>query len=513
MAGRMKNRTASVMSMPAPVAGWNAREPIAQMGPKDAVILDNFFPLTTEVALRAGSKDHVTGIPGTVETLMDYSTQTGANTIFAAAGSAIYNVTTPGLVGAAVQTGLSNAQWRYVNFATAGGSFLYAVNGADDPRLWNGTAWTSINAASTPAVTGVVTNTLTHINVYARRIWFTQRNSMKVWYLPVDSIGGAAQSIDFASLFNRGGFLMAMGTWTIDSGSGMDDHAVFFTSEGQVAVYRGIDPSTSAGFALVGVYDIGDPVTRNCFVKYGSDLLLICRDGVQPLSAALQSSRVSTKVSITDKIQQAMSDATGTFAASYGWQLQVFPEKNALILNVPVTGGQQQFVMNTLSGAWCRFLGWNASCFVQSQSRLYFGTAGKVCEAWTGANDSGNAITGSALPSFQYHGGMTQKRYTMVRPIITTDSPSVGVLLRLNTDFDIQEPVGSPTFSPGTVATWDAAVWDTALWSGGLTLRKDWNTIGGIGYSAALNLKVQSNSAQLRWQSVDYVFEKGAGIL
>lgn len=509
----MKKRIASVMSMPAPVAGWNAREPIAQMGPRDAVILDNFFPLTTEVSLRSGSTDHVTGITGTVETLMDYSTPTGANTIFAAAGSAFYNVTTPGAVGAAVQTGLTNAQWRYVNFSTAGGSFLYAVNGADDPRLWNGTAWTAINGASTPAITGVTTNTLTHINVYARRIWFTQNNSMKVWYLPVDSIGGAAQSIDFASLFNRGGFLMAMGTWTIDSGSGMDDHAVFFTSEGQAAVYQGIDPSTAAGFVLVGVYDIGEPVTRNCFVKYGSDLLLICRDGVQPLSAALQSSRVSTKVSITDKIQQAMSDATGAYAASYGWQLQVFPEKNALILNVPVTGGQQQFVMNTLSGAWCRFLGWNASCFVQSQSKLYFGTNGKVCEAWTGSSDSGVAITGNALASFQYHGGMSQKRYTMVRPIITTDSPSVGVLLRLNVDFDIQEPVGSPTFSPSTAATWDVSTWDTGIWSGGFSLRKDWNTIGGIGYCAALYLKVQTNSAQLRWQSVDYVAEAGTGVL
>lgn len=509
----MKRRIASVQSMPAPVGGWNAKDPIAQMGPRDAVIMDNFFPLTTEVSLRAGSSDHVTGITGTVETLMDYSTPTGANTIFAAAGSNIYDVTTPGVVGAAVQTGLTNAQWRYVNFSTVGGSFLLAVNGADELRLWDGTSWTSVNGTSTPAITGVTTSTLTHINVYARRIWLTQNNSMKVWYLPVDQIGGAANSIDFSSLFNKGGFLMAMGTWTIDSGSGMDDHAVFFTSEGQVAVYQGIDPTTANGFTLVGIYDIGEPVTRNCFVKYGSDLLLICRDGVQPLSAALQSSRVSTKVSITDKIQQAMSDATGQYASSYGWQLQVFPEKNALILNVPVTGGQQQFVMNTLSGAWCRFLGWNASCFVQSQSQLYFGTAGKVVKAWTGTNDSGAAITGNCLPSFQYHGGMTQKRYTMARPIITTDNPSVGVLLRLNVDFDIVEPVGSPTFSPSTSAVWDSSLWDVATWSGGLQLRKDWNTIGGVGYCAALYLKVQSSAAQLRWQSVDYVYEQGQGVL
>lgn len=509
----MKKRIVSIVSLPAPVGGWNAKDPIAQMGPKDAVILDNFFPLTTEVSLRPGSVDHATGIIGTVETLLGYNTPSGTGTMFAAAGANFYNVTIAGAVGAPVQTGLSNGQWRYVNFSTPGGVFLYAVNGVDSPRLWNGTAWTTITGASTPAVTGVTTSTLTHINVYAKRIWFTQTATMKVWYLPVDSIGGAALSIDFASLFNRGGFLMAMGTWTIDSGSGMDDHAVFITSEGQVAVYRGIDPSTAAGFVLVGIYDIGEPVTRNCFMKYGSDLLLICRDGVQPLSAALQSSRVSTKVSITDKIQQAMSDATGLYASSYGWQLQGFAEKNALILNVPVTGGQQQFVMNTLSGAWCRFLGWNASCFEYMQSALYYGTAGKVVRAWTGASDSGVAITGKALPSFQYHGGMTQKRYTMARPIITTDSPGVGVLLRLNVDFDIQEPVGSPTFNPVAVAVWGTAIWGASVWSGGLTLRKDWNTIGGIGYCAALYLKVQTSTAQLRWQSVDYVAEKGSGVL
>ena len=509
----MKQRTASVQSMPAPVGGWNARDPIAQMGKTDAVILDNFFPMTTEVALRPGSSDHVTGITGTVESLMDYNTATGVNTLFAAAGSAIYNVTTAGAVGAAVVTGLSNAQFRFVNFSTTGGSFLYAVNGADSPQLWDGTAWVAVTGVSSPAITGVTTSTLTHVNVYARRLWFTQKDTMNCWYLAVDSIGGAANSINFASLFNRGGYLMAMGTWTIDSGSGMDDHAVFITSEGQVAVYRGIDPSTAAGFALVGVYDIGEPVSRSCFVKYGSDLLLICRDGVQPLSAALQSSRVSTKVSITDKIQQAMSEATGIYATSYGWQLQVFPENNALILNVPVIGGSQQYVMNTLSGAWCRFLGWNASCFAQSASVLYFGTAGKVVKAWTGANDSGVAITGAALPSFQYHAGMTQKRYTMARPIITTDNPSAGVLLRLNLDFEIIEPTGSPTSSPGTVAVWDTALWDGAVWSGGFQLRKDWNTIGGVGYCAALYLKVQSSIAQVRWQSCDYVFEKGQGIL
>lgn len=508
----MRGRTVSIASLPAPVGGWNAKDPVAQMGPKDAVILDNFFPRTTEVALREGAVAHATGLPGTVETLMPYNAPTGVSSMFAAAQTAFYDVTNVGAVGAPVQTGLSNAQWRSTNFATPGGAFLYAVNGLDEARLWNGSVWQAMNAGSTPAFTGVSTNLLTHVNVYARRLWFVETNSMRVWYLPTDSVGGAALSVNFASLFTKGGYLMAMGTWTLDSGSGMDDHAVFFTSRGQAAVYQGIDPSTPSGFVLVGVYDIGEPVNRNCFVKYGSDLLLICRDGVQPLSAALQSSRVSTKVSITDKIQQAMGEAVGAYASRYGWSLLTYAEKDALILNVPSTGGSQQYVMNTISGAWCRFVGWDASCFAQIGSRLFFGTAGVVAEAWIGPADFGQAITGRALPSFQYHGGTTQKRYTMARVITTVDSPSVGVLLGLNLDFAIVEPTGSLTFTPSPVAVWDTDLWDVGAWSDGLTTRKEWGSVGGVGYCAAVYLLVRTNLARLRWQAIDYVYERGVGV-
>jgi len=36
---------------------------------------------------------------------------------------------------------------------------------------------------------------------------------------------------------------------------------------------------------------------------------------------------------------------------------------------------------------------------------------------------------------------------------------------------------------------------------------------GGVGYCAALNMKVSSSVGQFRWQSVDYVYEVGSGII
>lgn len=513
----VNNRRAKTVSLPAPVAGWNARDPLAQMKPTDAVILDNMIPQATECVMRSGCVDHVTGITGTVETLAAYSKADGSSQLFACAGTQIYDVTAQGTAGAPVVTGLSNARWQHVNMATSGGKFLYMVNGLDKPRLYNGTAWTAIDNASTPAITGVTTTSLIHVNLYQRRLWFVENASMRVWYLPVDSVGGAAASIDLSALFPAGGYLMAMGTWTIDSGSGMDDHAVFVTSEGEVAVYRGTDPASAATWALVGVYTIGAPVNRKCFVKYGSDMLIICRDGVQPLSAALQSSRVTTKVSITDRIQKAMSEATTLYGSRYGWQLQIFPRDNLLILNVPAIGGAQQFVMYTITGAWCRFTGWDASCFemvsgIGGGDSLFFGTAGKVVKAMQGSSDYTGPINFDVLPSFQYHGGNTSKRYTLARPVISVDNPSYGLLLGLNVDYDTTAPIGIPTYTTSTQALWDSSNWDQVVWAGGQEIKKNWQTIGGIGYCAALHMKGSSASANVRWQSVDYVFEVGFGL-
>ena len=95
-------RIAKTVTFPAPTSGWNARDALAAMGKGDAVILENFVAKTTEVTLRSGSIDHVTGISGTVESLCVHSAPNGTTTMFAAAGSSIYNVTAAGAVGAAV---------------------------------------------------------------------------------------------------------------------------------------------------------------------------------------------------------------------------------------------------------------------------------------------------------------------------------------------------------------------------------------------------------------------------
>src|SRR5574343_1063656 len=126
---------------------------------------------------------------------------------------------------------------------------------------------------------------------------------MKIWYLPIDSIAGAATSINFGPLFKLGGYLMAMCSWSMENTGGVDDYAAFVTSEGEVALYRGIDPTYSSTWQLVGLFRIGKPIGRRCFTRIGADTAMITADGVVMMSQALPTDRTQTASSISDKIQ------------------------------------------------------------------------------------------------------------------------------------------------------------------------------------------------------------------
>jgi hypothetical protein len=58
-------------TIPAPIGGWNARDPIQAIPPTDAVTRDNFIPGTGGVALRTRFTSQVTGITDPIHSLME----------------------------------------------------------------------------------------------------------------------------------------------------------------------------------------------------------------------------------------------------------------------------------------------------------------------------------------------------------------------------------------------------------------------------------------------------------
>jgi hypothetical protein len=166
---KLRRQVSITETVTAPIKGWNARDPLASMKPDEAVYLDNWFPTTGSVDLRKGSENFSTGMTGLVESLMSYNSPS-VSQLFGAVDEYIYDVSASGAVGAAEVSGLTSAQWQHINFTTAAGSFLYIVNGADTPYLYDGATWTSITGASVPAITGVTTTGLINIWQHKGRI-------------------------------------------------------------------------------------------------------------------------------------------------------------------------------------------------------------------------------------------------------------------------------------------------------------------------------------------------------
>lgn len=492
-------------SIPAPVGGWNARDALGEMEATDAVTLTNMFPRTTSVDLRFGNTYFATGAPAQVQSLFSYAGPI-VNRLIAVSNGAFYDITAGGAWPVASVSGFANSKWQYVNIATPGGNFIECCNGADNVYTFDGTNWVDRGAA----ITGVTSSTLININVHKNRLWFCQVASLKAWYLPTQSIAGAANALDLSAFCPHGGYLMAMGTWTVDAGYGVDDHAVFITSQGDCLVYRGTDPSSATTWALVGVWWLGSPIGRRCMVKYKGDLLIITQDGVIPLSSALQSSRLNPKVAVTDKIQQATSDAVSQYGANFGWQLLPFPKENMLILNVPVSATtlQQQYVMNTITGSWCNFTGWYSACWELYNDDIYFGGPTFVSKAWSSNADAGNAIQWSGLQAFNYFGARGQnKRLTQFRPTFQLTGQPV-IYGNLAVDFDQTAPSSQLAVVNGDGSIWDSGTWDSGVWAGP-NFSRAWQGAAGVGYCAAPNLSGSAAGLQLQWISTDCLMEPG----
>jgi hypothetical protein len=491
----------------------------------DAVVLRNFFPFPYAVVLRKGWKEFTTGLAeSSLPTVAVYEPVSGAPTIVAFSGGNVYALTIPGAAPSPLETGMTNDYWQTVMFANAGNNYLYAVNGADEPLVYDGASFTTVTEVAPPAtgfdVSGVDPADFIHVCVHQRRLWFVEKDSTQAWYLPVDQIGGDAEVFPVGQLFPSGGFLMAIYTWTLDAGSGLNDKLVFVSSQGDVAIYSGTDPADADLWSLEGVINIGAPVGRRCGMKYGGDLLLITTNGVLPLSIALQSTRVNTADNLTDKIQHTISALVSSYKDLPGWELLLFPNENQVWLVVPVPDDVQVFSMNTITGAWAQFDGMNIrSSALYLDNPVFITTDGRVCRAWQGYFDNvpfdatvGDRIEAEAVTAYNYFGLLGQtKRWTMARAIFQSGSIPAGAL-NIVVDYAIVGPLEVPT--PAVLSgdyLWDEALWDESTWDTPYERYRLWRSVDGLGYAAALHLKILQGT-QTEWVATDFVFEPG-GVL
>jgi len=483
---------------------------------------DGTFPITVVPAIAAVPITSITrvGVTATMTTTAPHGLPVGPGNLITVSGAtpAQYNGTYQATI-----TGASTLTYTMASDPGASaapvGSYVVEVNKFTYVMASNpgGSAAPVGSYVVTPSITGVDPRRFIHINLYASRIFFVEKDSARVWYLPVNSVGGVAQQLDFSSLLNLGGYIMAMATWTIDNAAGVNEYAVFISSEGEVLMYSGTDPAVAENWVKAGRFVIGRPVGRRCFMRVSSDVILLTSDGFMPMSQAMLTDRAQ-QVALSDKITNLVSADLTNYQNNFGWQATFHPGGDKLIFNVPQISGsmQYQYVMNTISGAWCRFTGWNANVFATLTDALYFGSnvgvganSAYVAKADFGYSDDGGYVQAEAKTAFQFFGYRGyEKQITMVRPIFVTGG-NVNAALTVDMDFNDAYPAAMPTFTGTTGTLWGTKKWNTFPWTSGGNIKKDWQGVTGVGDSGALHMRVVNNKTSTQWQSIQYVFKKG----
>lgn len=489
-----RTRTFRQKQVKAPFGGWNARDDITDMAPEDALVLDNLIPGDASVSLRRGKRVQCDGLGSPILTLMEYSPPSGSPKLFGAIDDKIFDVSASGTIDPdndAVVDTLSNGRWSHTMFATSGGNFLLCVNGANGLRSYNGSAW------ATESVSNVTAANLVTITSHQSRVWMIEENTMKVWYLDALAKSGSATSIDFAALSKLGGKLMAMASWTRDSGVGIEDLAVFITSQGEVHIYSGSDPASSDTWSRVGTFKIAEPIGRRCLIKVGGDIGVLTTQGLVPLSGVLsRAESAQGQVAISDKVRDAYTRAQSRSRDMTGWQVTEYPTGKLLVVNVPIVESvtAEQFVMNSVNGKWCRFTGFNACCWGMLNGELFFGDANGTVYRYAGSDDDGEDILAKAVSAFSDFGTPENKSFDALLPVFFGPAgyrPQVGLRL----DYAEDEYLSPSIAFDSSGDDWDSEDWDECDWAPASAPNKLWQGIAGEGITAAVVISISTSES------------------
>jgi hypothetical protein len=335
----------------------------------------------------------------------------------------------------------------------------------------------------------------------------------------VNSVGGAATSLDFGSQFPRGGKLMALASWSLDGGNGIRNFLVAISANGDAVIYEGTDPSSSATWTISGTWRLGAPSAGKCLFQFGGDVLYLSVDGLMPLSQYMQDKQ--TAVALSDAIRPTLSALSLTQGSLSGWQIHDVLAKNLLVLNVPQIDplANVQFIYNTITKGWSLFTGWPAQCWATLGNTTYFGGYQEVRIAFTGFKDgadvdgNGGAVYSAiAQQSFTYlEDRARQKHFTLARLNMVSAAAQPNFQIAVNTDFSTTPPANIGAAVPIVTSLWDIDLWDTAEWGGGISNYNAWQSVAASGYCASVILAV-SVLAETTWVSTDLVYEVG-GVL
>lgn len=534
-----------VVMRPPPVRGLNTVDPLALMQPTDAIEMDNLISADSGLALRAGWYEYGINVGGgathAVRSLFSFDDATGSSLatplsqseLFAATDNGIYLAEGGGNMNAVgAEIALSGAQYAgyfsCTQYAAAGNNYLVAVSETDGAFLYDGVTWkkcTNVGAAGPGIITGVDPAFFAQVVSFKRRLGFVERNSGKSWWLDPLAVGGVAKLFDFGPMLVHGGALLALINWTQDAGEGTDDYLVALSTAGDVAVFKGNDPTSASDWQCAGIWYIGTPpVGRRCFSTSGGNIYVITEFGIIPIAQIVQGGLDNVLMAGTEqtkqlrKLQEQLNRDFTFTSTAVGWELLNIPNQALLHLARPAQSITEhiQYVFHMHTLAWSRMLDIPAETFYYRLGEVYGGTVdGRILRLYDGASDrmkidgtGAQEVRARLTPAFDYFDSPPAvKRALMIRPNFqAAQKPAYAVAM--NADLYIASNPSWPVALTTGGSLWDSSYWDTAIWGGGVGSWADWRSVKGMGRSLAPTIFIASQQPVIL-SSLSYMIQPG----
>jgi hypothetical protein len=453
-----------------------------------------------------------------------YATGATNRRMYFATTTTIYDVTTTTPV--VIKSGQANGNYSSSQMANAAGDHLIVVNDAGDfPLRFDGASWTTLNADQITGPPGSAVEhgrNLVHVCKYRNRWFFIELNSMNAWYLGLNSIGGALLQIPLSGAATKGGKLLYCATWSIDAGDGIDDKIVFGTDLGEIIVFTGSDPSNAAAWRQEGRYDMSPPMGKNATLSIGGDLLVACVDGILPTSGAITKDKAELELAAVTRAIKPMWRQEVLDKRSWAWTMCKWDPYGGVFVTWPggPPGEYRCAVVNAATGAWCRYTGWDATCFAKMNDDMFFGTqTGRVMQADRTGTDNGAPYVCTMVGGWEVFQSPSQTITWKQARASFSARPDEQFIPQLSGTTDYVITLPTPPMAAADSAgldLWDSGRWDSARWDSGTpppasVRNTGWVSIGVTGFSHAPIIQVtmsQQDRPDVEFISTAGVFER-----
>ena len=453
--------------------------------------LENWVGRTDGLHVRDGYTVVSSGLGSAVTALFVHKSQ-----IFAATAMQVFN-------GSSALPGLNMAggDWHAALLPNPGGLFLVTANGGDGLRVFDGATWQTIT------LDGIDTSTIVTLVVHQSRIFFAVRDSLTIYYLDVDCFAGTAQPVFLQPLVRKGGSVAALTSRTQDGGRNTNDQLVIVTTEGEMVIWSGTDPSTSQTWTNAGVFNVPRPVGRRCFVEHGGGLAYLSANGLLPLNDVLSKPDPEKPLrALSEPIWPLLNPSL----ASGAWSIVESIENEVTIINGP----SGQFVLSA-TNAWSTFSGLNATCWLSVGGALYFGTSdGQVCRYGDGVyEDNGQPVSSYLVDRFDRIKTMGIKTVQAVRPLYTARHP-YRPRVQMLANYREAPATFAARYTDGVNYQWEDITWSRqpALWNRAVSSRQGaWRSCAAEGHEFALMLGMKTRTP-ITYTGYDVQFEAGGSM-